>query len=460
MRYFLIFLLSPLLCSCSLFEKDLTSYYKKVEDEGKIITALEEAQEIVEIQYYYVRPDQIVPVKEEYKNSLVLLSRGQEKYIEVLGNEFKGKPDEFIKHIAAPFKTSNPLKNESIIDKSEFQIKVSLNIEDKKNVVYKANRISNLRVKFNLENDDINFLKFNNIQTKYEVLDFGKLTNTNAQNISLNAGADIVVGTTANKFNDGGNMTNTATQSNAPTLGGAFTSSNSNTQEVLLTKRVLSQNAALTSRFAYISLEGTPTNNLEGPLNIEFTLKSNLIHEHKLAKFDDLFKNGEPIKQEKVKHYTVYYQIPYLKEDVFISMTYDFIYREVKKNHKTVTESDDHIIYHLGKPNRKIPLICLKKEDMKMNVYYLYDEKKEMYLGENGVELPFTTFDGADSFRKWLLLSKSQQIQNKPLTLGGVNEGQVFPLPPVDELNLIIQPVNLYEQNEYKEPAKPLVKKK
>lgn len=434
--------------SCSLFQgREITSYYRKVES-VKEVSDLNEAKKVVELTNYYVKPDQIIAPKEEYKNSLMLQDRGQEKYLEILGEEFKGKPSEFIKHVAAPFKGTTVTTNESIIDKSQFPIKINLNIEDKKNDAIKANRISAIKVKFELINEDVDFIKFNNIQTKYEVLDFGKMTNTDSKNISLNAGANVVFGTTANTLNDAGGVINTRSGSNTPTVGGSFGASNSNTQEVLLTKRVLSQNAALTSKYGYVSLEGTPTNNLEGPLNIEFTMKSIPVKEYAVYKFSELFNKDSAIQQDKIKISTLYYQIPDIKEDVKIAMTYEFIYREVNKKHQTVSESDDHITYHTGTPTEQDTLVGVQKKDLKLNVYYLYDEKSGLYLEKQGEVISFQSVDDADSFRKWLLVSESMKVQNQPIGLGGVQEMTKKELPPHRDLSLIIVPVNLYEFNE------------
>ncbi|PRY09821.1 hypothetical protein CLV24_11725 [Pontibacter ummariensis] len=411
-------------------QEKLTSYHKKIKDVHAQET-LDDAKKYVEITSTYAKPIQAASEKEPAKNVFDLHPEGQEKLLEVLGKEYKGKPEDFLKKIAVPIVYSPSSTVEGIKDKSEVQVKLLLDISDNKNNDITANRISEIKVRMKLVNDNFQFVKFNNIQTKYDIVDFGKITNENARNFSLNAGANVSFGTTGTSYNDSGLSTGGSTSTTTPTVGGSYSLSNKTNEEVTLSKRILSQTGALTNRFGFIYLQGSPTNNLEGPLNIELTVKAKENVEHEFAKVSPLFKGTQPVDPKLVNTEFVFHAIPVLGKDSVLSVEvlYDYVYREVKRNSQTVTESDDVIFYNIGKPNKGTYHTLIRQADLPNKGYTIVDTDSNKYLkiedrpakgrqSQIVKRLLFETREEAALFLRWFNLLRPDSIHNKRLMLG------------------------------------------
>jgi len=404
----LLILLVLLLVGCRGEKTALTNYYKEVKSCTEERNAF---NKYVEVKAIYAAPNASVNDKPLKKNLFDLHPRGQEAFISVVGNEYKGKPDDFLKKVAFPLEYSAPQIEKSIIDESVFNATLNLDIIDKLNDNKEANRIAQFKVNVKLANPEYEFVKFSNIQNKYEVLDFGKLTHNESRNFSLNAGANVSFGATANVY-DGSNLVNSKSNSQAPTIGVTYGGTNTVNEEMMLQKRVLSQYGMLMNNDCYLTLQGTPVNNLEGPLKIEFVMRPKNVKVVDCIKFDGLFKDNRPKDQANINVSVQSVIIPYQPQEIIIKLNYEYIYREVIEKFQTRYEGDDVVCFHNESTPNDTSLILVKKDDLTRKGYFVMVDTDKIRIKSDYFDLPvcFRTRDEATEFYDWIIQTKSYSI--------------------------------------------------
>ncbi len=443
-------------------QSKLTNNFKKIEDVKELKTRAD-IDSIVRITLHTSSKAKTYKVVTSPANKGIydLSEKGQKALIEAVNSKTNSESD-LIKSIGKNIvitKSSKPFH----IENTKFIKKVEIDVRDMLKGTKRVGRIDELYIKIALEeNPNVEFIGFNNIATKYEVLDFGKIGLTRNQNFTLNAGFEFAgtgtttstaTGATSKKAvidGDTVDISNTLSDSdllgnsNKSNIGASYSAGRTISEERNLSKRRLVLKGTISKNEAMIYQEGAPGLNLNDKITVELIFKTINNKSDFILNFSGMFNSDGTIRKgsdtTKYKISYEYLTTPIAKSDS-ISVEYEFTYREVtnKKGKKSLGEWDDKIVY-LKATNRdstRIKSEFIGTSELKENIWTLKDAYGNyLYADYYGkfYQLKFTELKFATDFLLWLIQSEYTSFNGVQI-LTGKTPKNLKPLKIEDRLN-------------------------
>jgi len=364
------------------------------------------------------------PETPKLKYNVLSLSReGQAQYIKSLETEFPD-PKDFIKQVNANFtflKEEDPATK--IIPKS---IKKSLVFTVDRLQYHQDGKVST----YNLEGDRISYLqlsvnipaeqhaKFNSWDkyiTDHAILNLGKVSSTQQWSASVNLAAQataqsVLSGSSTKETGDSTTQSvvlapaadplstqtngssnassNTGVNGNSLTTGGqvggsanlAYSNTYNTAQD--LTTRILKLEGDMGTKQIILRQEGGQGIDLSGNINVvlSYEITDDWAQPVYFIKYKNFYKGDDIVEFDKLKfsYLTVIY--PDIKQDITGTLDYSFLYRQVNKGNRYISEARQKITFLFGtvmnNENTVLhmqPVVLIRKEDIRPKGYQLYE---------------------------------------------------------------------------------------
>ncbi|TRX51272.1 hypothetical protein FNH22_24360 [Fulvivirga sp. M361] len=458
---FLLFFLSNLAG-----QSKLTRSFKSIKDVVKLDTRAD-IDSVVQIGLFSApKASSYSVVSTSVKKGIYELSeKGQKAFIEAANSKVADEK----KLVETLGKTivSIPSPKPFHVEKTKFIKKLEIDVRDMLRGTKRVGRIEELYIKLKLDDtSNITFLGFNNIATKYEVVDFGKIGLTRSQNFTINAGLEVAgTGSTSNTttstaakktvidgdtvdISDGVTGVGTTGSSNTSNLGASYALGRTITEERDVKRRRIVLKGTINKYEAIIYQEGAPSVNLNDKISIELLFETVNNESEFILNFSGLYNSDGTVRkgadtiQYKISY--GYLTTPTQKVDS-ISLEYEFIYREVANNKgkKSLGEWDDEVVF-LKTTNRdstRTKYKFISKGELKADSWRIKDGSSNYlyakYFGRT-YQLKFTSLKDATSFLMWLYQTQYTSFNGTRL-LKGTRKSTASPLVPSDIPNFIVK---------------------
>lgn len=390
-----------------------------------------------------------------------LSEKGQKALIEAYNKPAVSNDDLRKALIESLDKTSSKKTNSLIVENFKFYIKLDFYIEDKWFEKNPSNRISSLKLTFTLPNDSpFKIDGFKGFQTQYETIALGDVSNTSTRNFSLTAGTGISSSNTSNSFNEEGLQTNTSVNGLTPSVSATAGVSNSRTENLTLSRRIISQTGTTSDNKMIVYLEGAPDRNLNGIVSVELELEAKELVRDRLDIFNYSInkKTKSAVLTPKFLFYTNIDAV--LKGDY----NYEWVYRKIRRKGKSNIEGKHVISYNSHKSIAKSKDF-LKTGDINIPYYSIQyntreggkDTYENIYLtrGEESHLANFLSKADAIQFRWHLLQLKTDKVDS--FNLSYLKDNKFVNLKTSDFIRLKVKDRSTLE--DYKNRQKGLAKK-
>ena len=258
-------------------------------------------------------------------------------------------------------------------------------------------RIQWLKITLTLS-DTASFKSWDQLETKYEKIDVGKIASSSSNTFGVNASlsnSNTLVDTTLDKLSDTKNL--------ARSLAPSVSATRSLTEEVNLAERYINISGFMTDQTLTIVREGTKGIDLQGNILTDVTMKINVPDTQgdfylKLSNLKD--KTGKFKKLDSVN-----YQLQPIKiappNKVNGTLKYQYIYRSFvdpsARYAMTISEHDDKVVMKTGEGVGKINLIS--KQDFAQIWQVKLNSVSLHYSNEHGkAAINFATVNDAREF--------------------------------------------------------------
>ena len=310
-------------------------------------------------------------------------------------------------------KTSS--SNALIVENFKFYLKLDFHIQDHWVKENPSNRISSLKLTFKLPDDSaFKIVGFKEFQTQYETIALGDVSNTSSKNFSLTAGMGSSSSNTSNSFNDGGQQISAAVNGFTPSISATVGASNSKTENLTLSRRIISQTGTTSDTKMIVYLEGAPDRNLNGIVTVELELEAKDLVRDRLDIFDyKINKNKEAILTPRFLYFTN------IDQPLNGAFNYEWLYRKIRRKGKSNIEGK-HVISYNSHASKDKSEEVLNTDDINIPYYAIqFNTKKggtnyyeNVYLtrGEESHLVNFLTKENAIRFRWYLMDSKNDKV--------------------------------------------------
>lgn len=243
------------------------------------------------------------------------------------------------------------------------------------------------------------FASWNQLATKHETVDLGKLTFTQKDALSFGLEGVLPGISEITKATVGG--------ARDRTLG----------EEVQLRQRYVVTTGALTPAVARVIQQGAVGIDLVGNAVLDITLTAKKVEQDRLYTIDGLFKNNKPqLPADVMLGRRLVRYAAALVSDWTADISADFRRRKVAEGDMTVTESDDRVSYEPIKQTTSLTLVSA--EDLKVSKWLLLaPDGRPVHVQENTgvVPLQFDSFEGAMETLRWLLETNADTIAGRAI---------------------------------------------
>jgi len=296
-------------------------------------------------------------------------------------------------------KTKRPSSKPPLVVRKNLYSKVfEFDVRDVLHGASKKGRIAEIIISLSLDvTADIEFLSFVNLNTKYEVVDFGNIGLTRNRNFALSAGFELAgtgstivsTGSTSSAIdtlNDGQRIVsmgdsrskqNGNTTSNKGNLSTSYSTSRTITEEKKITERRIALKGNISNRSITLIQQGAPNLNLDDKIQVEVLLRSKNVITQKLFRLGRLFENNELLRDDdklSISHYYMYAPPPgFPSTNITGTLSYRFKYREVIKKSSASNEAEHKVKFHvLEDPSLVASSVnVLEVNELKQKVYSL-----------------------------------------------------------------------------------------
>lgn len=392
------------------------------------------------------------------RNVFNLSDKGQKAFINSLSSKAKDEKS-FVSSVPTSLEPSDASGGSSSSlesKKTDFLKKFEIDVTDlspKQN----SGRIAQLIIWLTLDDTkNVEFSGFNNLTTKYQVIDFGTLSESRTSGFTFNAGLNIggtgststsvananggttttttgetATGTTngittaATGGNTTGNTTGVTTtntggttNSSASNLGATYTNSKTIAEQIAIKNSIISMKGSVSSNEVSLLQNGAPNQNLDDNIDMQLILKVVNTYSVPYLKFKGLIDKeaNTAVKDEsKLAISKGYFTLPQINTDVKGTISYTYVYREVVKGENTAMESDDKVFFHNMKKRDFVskPITILKAKELNVKLYHIVTKNGTLYLSYYGkkIELRFDDMNSPNDFIQWLIETKRTKIK-------------------------------------------------
>ena len=417
----ILFAFGTMFTSCS-FSGRLSKRYKRiltVTDSTEFIKAR------VSVSAYTIesKKKQTVP-----KTVFDLSPKGQAALISVL-SEKDTSSTKFLEALQQPL--SSKKKNvPQILDYSKFEKRIIISVRN--NGIMPADRITKINISLDF-GDKAKILSCNNLVTDYRDIDLAKLNYSTSQSAELNGNtsiSDTSESTDLSKADS--DISNNTTSNSGYGVNAKLTANRSFSEEVLLKQRVVALNAAIYDNKLSLYQDGISGIDLTGNIIADVIFGVEDTKVEKVYSFSDLSKKGVANNPKDIRVNEKLLILPNLTTDISASITFEAHYREVHKNHETITESDDKIRIYYGEVSNDSEEIIIPRKLMYPKLWKLSFSDLQVKLpiqikapaAIGPGDLIFNSFEEAENFALWL---KSKFANTRSITAGQL--GYIISVP-------------------------------
>lgn len=354
-----------------------------------------------------------------------LSDHGQAQLIGQLG-EILNDEGKMRKELSKPIiqKTSSPALFQ---DQSVYILPIEIDVKDMFENGGNEGRIADLTISLTLKGTAYEFYGFKDLATRYEVADFGELSQSRTRNFNLNAGINLMGTGSKSNSTTSGSDTKSSSNENSTTsnLGATFGSSSTTSEKVLQRRRVISMSGTLRRDRISFYQQGTPTNNLEGKIKLEVYLKANNTIVDSYFSVNNLMSENE-FQQDssKVSVKRTWVRRPMgtsvSRYPIVVKPTYDFNYRQIvnAKGRKSLAEGDDKIKMIYAQSFVPTPDSMMVNAGI-TNSYFLIETSanEKLFINFKGedVEVKIKDFVMATELSAWLMETKNLEMGGNKL---------------------------------------------
>lgn len=412
-------------------QSELAKYQKKIKH-TYILNTKSDADKLVQISVHantnaatYSAPTAVTTKRTVFD----LTDKGQKAYIEALNSKAKDVKTliQSVPTILEPPKDNTAASPE--VKMTDLLKKLEIDVFNTKSASNNG-RIAQLIVWVTLDNtDNIELEGFNNLTTKYSVLDFGSLSLNRTRGFTLNAGvnlggtgatsktvANVVGGTTSTDVGGG-------TTSNTSNLGATYASTNVTAEAMEVKSNVISLKGSLDKKEASILQNGAPNQDLNDNIDMELVIKTVNNYSLPYLQFKGLFDpdSNKPVTDnDKLTISKGYFTLPQkLTADITAKLNYTFVYRDIYAGENTVIESDDKVNFDIltDRTIGLVPFTLLSKDEVNPRIYHIdlssdgviQTTDKKLYLNYYGehIELLFSDLTSPSDLINWIRVTAS-----------------------------------------------------
>ncbi len=410
-----------------------TRLYKKLKDVIPV-TKTDEANKLVQV----TMPEAIVkPHSKTSKPRKIFLTdlsdRGQAAYIKGYGTTIgSGQGEVLHKLLSKPLKEVIKKKQSVHEDYTFYDLHLEFDVRNVHSPI-DANdgRIGQLQLSLELDNTtDLEFVAFKNLNTRYEIVDFGDIEVSRTRNFSLSAGLELGSTGATELNNTTTGETSSSDASATRGISGTFGSTKTINETISQKKRVIAQMGTMSDDGFSILQQGAPGKDLEGKVVVDAVVQVKQAITNSFFCFSKLYDDrGNPTAQVGVKIFHYYGSLPQLDsiDAITATLKYNFEYRNIlnKQGTKTEHQSDDKIAIHIlnnGELVQSEKVLLNKKDFTNTTTYYTINEKpsNRLFIDYYGhkMELKLKTIDEAAEFLLWLKRTSSLKVEDQALYFG------------------------------------------
>lgn len=249
------------------------------------------------------------------------------------------------------------------------------------------------------KNAPARFSAWNQLATKFETVDVGKLTFS--QKDSLSSGLEGILPGISE-------ITKATAGATRERIMG---------EEVLLRQRYVAITGSLVPTTAKVVQQGAVGIDLVGNTVFDVTLAGDRIQQERLYSVEGLFKSGQPSLPADVTLNRRLIRFVETASDWTVAVNAQFRRRRVTDGDRTVTESDDAIAYE-NVVSDGGSLTLVGAEDLKVSKWLIYNPQCEpIHVEEHAgpVVLQFDSFEGAENMLRWMLQTNTDTVAGRRL---------------------------------------------
>lgn len=398
-----------------------------------------------------------------------LKEKGQEALIESL-NQKTNSPEDLISSLRSELSSSSSSSESANVKRTTYLKTIEIDVKDILRGTDRLGRIDELLFRIKLpDNNIIKFKSLNNIATKYEYINFGKIGLTRNQSFTFNAGLEfagtgstastegktetkkVVIGGDTVDITDVSGGSNSTGTSNKSNLGVTYTAGRTITEEAEVKRRRIAMKGSIGSHEIMIYQEGAPQLNLNDKITLEIVFEVTNVGTYLVLDLDNLFdENGKPVIDSSMHKLTPYY-LTIVDDNIVdsivdVKLEYEFVYREIinQKGKRSPGEWDDKIEYiKLVDPTMVSSYHTLiNKRELKYDQWYVQDTatKQILSLDYHGAitQLKFFSLADVTEFLKWLKESQLVEFRDFQLMLSEPLPDRVLTKDDIKNLELFI----------------------
>jgi len=432
----LLAILSVTLCFAAGYAQNYTGSYKKVRKRNRL--SIDAPSKVVDLTFVS-HSSKAVSAKKEFKSIVELGDLAQFALINAYAKE-DTVGALLKKRVFEPYQGTKK-RSSNVVDEDRLLIyrKMTFFIEDQWIKKDPSNRIISLMIKVTLNSNDVKFERFNGFQTKHEYYSFGAIEGTQSRNFSLGAEAAVSPSSSNATYDDNGNQTSGSSLGFGPKVTGSFGGATSKTETIAPRRRVITQAGMMFDNQVFIYLEGLPSKNLNGPIELDVAFSVGQSDEtvHDFMNFS-VSKN----KPSLTPRFLIKPD-PYTVQDITADISLEWSYRRVYKNGGTTFEGDDKIeLYHQPDTTYLKKELIIPKKDLETTVFAIwYKEPKASKFtpihirskGGRDQEVNFLTREEAVNFRNYVIDHKANTIDGYEL----IHNGEIIPNSELIHLSIV-----------------------
>ncbi len=403
-----------LLASCG--SGHLTKRYKSI----KVIKNDKVIEDSIYVGVYFLKEKSTPKIAS--KTIFDLSPKGQQAYIKEIGKKEKTS-DTILQKISASLSSKKKTKT-VLIDRTIINKQAVLSVANRSQMP--ANRISKINITLDFGNN-VRILSCNKISTVFETLDLGKLnySNTNSASISGNSNTtNLLENSTLKSFDELNSNTKKKSSSNGAGISGTVTASQTFSEEVILRQRRVALNAVIANNKLSLYQDGIVGIDLTGNLIADITFITNDTRSVDFFVFNSLYDKvtKKLIDPKQLKFSEITEVLPYLKNNIEATISYQAAFRHVVSGHSTISESDDKIKLFNGNVTNTSKQLLIDKKDFNITKHYKLTFKNinpKLPIKISGSlinkDLVFNSYEKAKNFSNWLL--NKFNVKNKSLKI-------------------------------------------
>jgi hypothetical protein len=335
-----------------------------------------------------------VPPESSQSNVFNLSERGQAALITSLKDK-TDSPKALLGAVGSPI--AKPPQTPSVINLTKFKRRVVFSVENNA-IQTPADRLMQATIILRLPPDKSNFVSWDRFASKYEIVDLGKLTFTQTNELNF----DIkTVPPGISSIITNADASNKATRSLV--------------EEVTLKQRYVSFTGSLTPSAARIVQQGVVGIDLTGnvAIDLDIAVKENPARPVVLTPSNLFDDKDNPTSPDAVKFLTQELIVPADQANpIEAQATLDYIMRHVVKGDSTIIEGDDEVTLASGATS-SITVSLIPTSALEFSIYWLIDPvtKNVMHISKrpggcsigNVEPMKFLTYEDAAAFLSWLI---------------------------------------------------------